>query len=494
MTSARTGDLSALQKLGLVAFGILLAFLILEASLRLAGFAMLSLQAHRNAVSLQQKGVYRIMCIGESTTQWQYPPVLERILNERNVGTRFSVIDRGLAGAQTSLLLSRLESDLDRYRPHMVMAMMGINDERIRYYADIPESEGILFRHLRSYKLACLLWRDASLRWTERRTDDHIKLGQVYSDRGSYAQAVKQFKQALEMDPRNCAGYAGLGWSYMGLGKLKEAEAIMKEGMARNPGKARLYTELGWMYQRQGRFEDAAKVFSKAVEIRPGYDEVYAGLGSAYQGQRDFAKALIFFGKALELNPRNERVIEGVLWSAYFTHGNLSRLRPLLERIRREHLSMNDKTYAALSMVYSAMGETGLARQAHDQAEELRLKLYAPTGAENYRRLKEILDRRRIRLACVQYPMRSMAPLKKMLQGHEAGIVFIDNQRVFQDAVERNSFETYFLDMFGGDFGHCTSKGNELLAQNIADVLLKEVFGTVPRSAPGTGVRKGGAS
>jgi len=32
-------------------------------------------------------------------------------------------------------------------------------------------------------------------------------------------------------------------------------------------------------------------------------------------------------------------------------------------------------------------------------------------------------------------------------------------------------------DMFGGDFGHCTQKGNKLLAGNIADVILKEVFG-----------------
>jgi len=30
--------------------------------------------------------------------------------------------------------------------------------------------------------------------------------------------------------------------------------------------------------------------------------------------------------------------------------------------------------------------------------------------------------------------------------------------------------------MFGGDFGHCTHKGNRLLAENIANVIFKEVF------------------
>jgi lysophospholipase L1-like esterase len=30
--------------------------------------------------------------------------------------------------------------------------------------------------------------------------------------------------------------------------------------------------------------------------------------------------------------------------------------------------------------------------------------------------------------------------------------------------------------MLGGDFGHCTPKGNRLLAENIAQTILKEVF------------------
>ena len=30
--------------------------------------------------------------------------------------------------------------------------------------------------------------------------------------------------------------------------------------------------------------------------------------------------------------------------------------------------------------------------------------------------------------------------------------------------------------MYAGDFGHCTPMGNILIAQNIADVILKEVF------------------
>ena len=38
------------------------------------------------------------------------------------------------------------------------------------------------------------------------------------------------------------------------------------------------------------------------------------------------------------------------------------------------------------------------------------------------------------------------------------------------DAVKQGKDDDYFRDMFGGDFGHCTDKGNR-------NVILREVFG-----------------
>ncbi len=497
----------AARRLIAVALGMLFAFLLLEASLRVTGFALRGWQAQGNLAAMRQKGAYRIMCIGESTTRWQYPQALERILNARDVGIKFSVIDRGVAGATTSVLLSGLESDLDRYQPDMVVAMMGINDQG-GYYADIPESEGILFQHLRVYRLARLLWRDAGRRRAERGVpaarmirsgdragasaglgkaadDEDARLGGYYLERGAYAQAIAPFKRALARDHAESYVYEGLGAAYKELGRVKEAEAILKEGIARKPGAVSLHTDLGWLYQNQGRFKDSEKVFSRALKIRPGHAEAYDGLGESYLGQRDYVKALMYLRKALEADPgkeyKNERLIKGLLWASCFARGDLSGLRPLIERIGRENSVMDDKIHGALAMAYAAMGETAHAAQARDRAEGLRLRTYNPATLANYLRLKEILDRRGIRLACAQYPMRGTASLRRTLRGHEAGVVFIDNQRVFRDAVKRDSYETYFIDMFAGDFGHCTESGNELLARNIAESLLEEVFGIAPR-------------
>ena len=75
----------------------------------------------------------------------------------------------------------------------------------------------------------------------------------------------------------------------------------------------------------------------------------------------------------------------------------------------------------------------------------------------------------------MQYPVRSVDSLKKILDSDKS-IIFVDNEKVFKDAIKKEKYEDYFIDNFAGDFGHCTAKGNQLLAENVADVLLREVF------------------
>ena len=381
MTASRRTNIRLHQKLGLVAFGLFLTFLILKVALRLGGFVILSLQAHQNAISMRQTGAYRIMCIGESTTQGQYPALLEQVLNGRNLGIRFSVIDRGLVGARTSFLLDRLESDLDTYHPKMVVAMMGINDNgpHMPYEPETSSKIVRFIRTLRTYKLTRIAWL-------------HI--------------ASLERHAAQEITRRNDGEYVGLGW----------------------------------VYREQGKFAAAQAAFRQALEINRRNDRAYVGLGCVYRDQGESVAAEAAFKQALEINPEDA------------------------------------KTYGALSTVYVGMGNQGLAKRYHEKAEELRLQEYDSVVAGHYHRLKEILDRRGLKLVCVQYPMRSLEPLRKMFQGRDDGIIFVDNEKIFRDAVQKSPLKEYFRDMFAGDFGHCTRKCNELLAKNIADVLSREFF------------------
>jgi len=55
-------------------------------------------------------------------------------------------------------------------------------------------------------------------------------------------------------------------------------------------------------------------------------------------------------------------------------------------------------------------------------------------------------------------------------------IIFVDNEKIFKDALSYRNYEDYFDDYIGGEFGHCTGKGNKLLAGNIVRVIFEKHF------------------
>jgi lysophospholipase L1-like esterase len=91
----------------------------------------------------------------------------------------------------------------------------------------------------------------------------------------------------------------------------------------------------------------------------------------------------------------------------------------------------------------------------------------------NYRRLQEIADSISARLVIMQYPGRDISPLREIFDSPEE-IIFVENKKPFQEAWEEGGYEQYFVDRFGGDFGHCTPRGNRIIAENLYEKLFKQ--------------------
>jgi hypothetical protein len=61
------------------------------------------------------------------------------------------------------------------------------------------------------------------------------------------------------------------------------------------------------------------------------------------------------------------------------------------------------------------------------------------------------------------------------LLGENGDIIFVDNGPIFREAVRKFGYDAIFHDKFAGQFGHCTEKGNRLLAKNIAGAIAEEL-------------------
>ena len=463
------------QKVVLMFLGVVLTLFFLEIGLRVGGFILLTLQEHRNKVSIRQKGAYRILCLGESTTATggdnSYPSQLQKILNKSNIGLKFSVINKGVWATTIAAIASQLDYNLDRYSPDMVITMIGINDERfhlLQYDPNFSNSKNTNFINgLRIVRLVNFLTSSLTnmIQKTERRFIKQNKEVAGYSYK-TVMLPVNQNSQAVN------ASYVSEGYEYREVGKFTDAEESFKKAIEMNPCDESAYFGLSWMYDYLGKQKEAEEMFLKCIEVNPNSDRAYIGLGNLYSRKGLFNNAENMFKKAIEINPDEGNYIE--LGWFYQKTGQINKALQILESFQTSDKS--DIFYAALGAVYKKKGDYRLAKYYLDKAEDIRNRSHLVNIYTNYKNIVDKVLKRKIRLICVQYPVRSITPLKKMLEGYD-GIIFVDNEKIFKDAIANYRYDEFFCDYYGGDFGHCTEKGNRLLAENVANVILKEVFG-----------------
>ena len=492
--------ISTKQKIALFVFGLFLFLILLELGLRLGGFILLSIQEYRNRLSLKQKGTYRIICLGESTTACtDYPEQLQEILNQSNLGIRFSVFNKGIPGTNTGAILSQLEDNLNEYKPNMVITMMGINDYGMDYFqhkgADYKDPVNLL-RKLRVYKLAKLLKQhivykakemtiyfgrkekdytvEKRLKQESEDSNLYIDLDYFYSTRGKFDQAEKIFKKIIQRSPFDYQAYVELGNCYLWQSKNSQAEEILKKAIEINPNYSRAYARLGNCYLNQDKYLQAEEMFEKAIELDSEEYCVYLELAECYREQGKYPQAEETLKKVIKINPhRHTAYIQ--LSICYIDQAKHSQATDMIKETIEEQPRFELLLYRALALIYLLQGKVKLSEDYFKKADELQLKYLLPATKYNYRRLREIIKQKGIQLICVQYPMRNIESLKQIFDD-KTGIIFVDNEIIFKQVVRKEGHAEYFRDVFAGDFGHCTPKGNRLLAENIANTILKEYF------------------
>ena len=110
--------------------GIFIAFVTLECILQIISLYKKHLYFYnqKKAVSLIKKDDIKIMCIGESTTQNQYPIYLGQYLKQYIPEKNFVIIDSGYAGINLDGIINNLKVNIDKIKPDIVVGMIGIND------------------------------------------------------------------------------------------------------------------------------------------------------------------------------------------------------------------------------------------------------------------------------------------------------------------------------------------------------------------------------
>jgi lysophospholipase L1-like esterase len=135
-----------------------LIFIGAELLLRLAGHIALGSAIFELSANSQQ---VRILTLGESTTakffatNEPWPEKLEEKLNQ--AGVEAKIFNEAVPGTTTASILANLNEQIEKYQPHIVISMMGINDVSSILYDGSSTSKFQLFlSNSRLIKLARL--------------------------------------------------------------------------------------------------------------------------------------------------------------------------------------------------------------------------------------------------------------------------------------------------------------------------------------------------
>jgi len=465
-----------------------------------------------------------------------YPRQLEQILNSAQNKIKFSVINKGTPAITTTYIADHLAEYLNTYQPQIVVTMMGINDPLGALFEKsnaAKDSLDAFLQNFRVYKLFRLLEAhlkhkktdqalkafDAKLEALNKQisakptSNDYLRLAGLYRARSHWDKERATLQKSIQINPGNYSAWYSLGTNYRRSTEFEPAIASYKNALKLSPpasdSRAQAYLMLAETYRLAGQFANSAQTYQQALSEMPQQaNGAYVGLGELYLEEGQVPEAQKFLEKQIELSP-GAVLAYRKLAHCYITAGDKAKAKQLLSQgiahnpnaaeLYKElsAILIEDKDYSqAQAVLEKALAldpqeiegersslyinlEKSYAGQGKDtEAKKIRAVLqrtnrdYSGETYRNYQKVRKILRPRGIKLVAVQYPMRSVTPLREILEPLGETLL-VNNEKIFRAAVAQKSYDYYFSDRFAGDFGHCTPEGNRLLAQNIAETILK---------------------
>jgi tetratricopeptide (TPR) repeat protein len=144
---------------------------------------------------------------------------------------------------------------------------------------------------------------ERSLALNDKLAPVHITAGMVQAGTGHYEQGVREFRRALDLDPRNADAYSELATTYGAMGRIDLAEATYKKAIELRPDAWWSLKQIGLFYLNQGRYPEAEQYFRKVIQLIPSSAKAYSNLGVVYVKMDRKDDAIAQFQKSISIEP-----------------------------------------------------------------------------------------------------------------------------------------------------------------------------------------------
>ncbi len=136
--------------------------------------------------------------------------------------------------------------------------------------------------------------------WT---VEDYFQFGIDSYQKGHYDDAIKDFSEAIQLNPKDADIYYNRGVAKDNLGDYNAAVADYDQAIKLNPEYAHAYCNRGNARDNLGEYAAAVADFSEAIRLNPKDATAYNNRGNAKVRLGDYNAAVADFSKAIKLNP-----------------------------------------------------------------------------------------------------------------------------------------------------------------------------------------------
>ena len=150
--------------------------------------------------------------------------------------------------------------------------------------------------------MVCLLGGCATL----KTSSEFVARGNGYLTDGKPQQAIKNFNQAIVLNPNNMTAYENRGAAYFYSGNYTAAMQDFTTAINANPNDSSLYTAYAAAAAAAKDYENALKALEIAEKINPQRPEIYFSRGNIYYMLGKYDQAVQNFTALLQSRPAAE--------------------------------------------------------------------------------------------------------------------------------------------------------------------------------------------
>ena len=189
--------------------------------------------------------------------------------------------------------------------PNYALAYAGLADcyAVLNYYAGIPTSETV--PQAKAYA-------ERAIALDDQLAEPHASMGQVYKQWWQWAEAEREYKRAIELNPNYATAYHWYSISLKGQGRVAESALMIKRAQEIDPLSSSISINISEMYELQNNHQAAIENARKLIELDPNYADAYDNLGHSYLKLGRETESIASLEKGVELSNRAGQNLGGL--------------------------------------------------------------------------------------------------------------------------------------------------------------------------------------